>query len=200
MLVNLGLVHRDGEVITYWEPMIATLRAFGYRLFGWYPWDQGCGLMGDWNGRFAPSHEFVFHFNKAAKTPNKLVPCKSAGLKQHGTGIRGKDGKAKAKSHDGRPIQPFRIPDSVIRINRHMARGPETEHPAVFPIALADWLIRAYTADGQIVLDPFTGSGSSLVAAYRSGRKAIGIEIEEKYCEIAAKRLEQDILPLEASA
>jgi site-specific DNA-methyltransferase (adenine-specific) len=55
-------------------------------------------------------------------------------------------------------------------------------------------------APGSLVLDPFMGSGTTLVVAKSRGMSAIGIEIEERYCEIAAKRLEQDILPLEASA
>ncbi|NCO88161.1 MAG: site-specific DNA-methyltransferase, partial [Rhodobacterales bacterium] len=55
VLVNLGLVHRSGEWQPYWEGWIEWMRTSGWRRFGWYVWDQGPGLPGDWNGRLAPS-------------------------------------------------------------------------------------------------------------------------------------------------
>jgi DNA modification methylase len=64
-------------------------------------------------------------------------------------------------------------------------------HPTVKPTDLMRYLCRLVTPPGGIVLDPFMGSGTTLVAAKLEGRKAIGIELEEEYCEIAAKRLAQ---------
>ena len=68
-------------------------------------------------------------------------------------------------------------------------------HPTEKPLELIKWTIEESRTTGTI-LDPFMGSGTTLRAAKDLGRKAIGIEIEEKYCEIAAKRLAQEVLGL----
>ena len=65
-------------------------------------------------------------------------------------------------------------------------------HPTQKPVALMHWCIEHSKTDGT-VLDPYMGSGTTLIAAKKLQREAIGIEIEEKYCEIAAKRLSQKV-------
>jgi site-specific DNA-methyltransferase (adenine-specific) len=71
----------------------------------------------------------------------------------------------------------------------------EREHVTQKPVKLLSKLLSVVPGDALTALDPFMGSGSTLVAAKNAGHAAIGIEIEERYCEIAAKRLEQETLP-----
>jgi DNA modification methylase len=76
VLVNLGMIYHKGQWVSYWDAWLQWMESKGWRRFGWYVWDQGPGLPGDWNGRFAPAHEFVFHFNKVARRPKKTKKAK----------------------------------------------------------------------------------------------------------------------------
>jgi len=81
--------------------------------------------------------------------------------------------------------------DVVWRICPESAK--KVHHPAPFPVELARRCIKLLTFVGDTILDPFMGSGTSLVAAYRTNRKGIGVEISEKYCELAKNRLISEI-------
>jgi site-specific DNA-methyltransferase (adenine-specific) len=81
------------------------------------------------------------------------------------------------------------LTDSVWRIP-----NPKSNHPASFPYKLASGLIKLYGNLEGVTLDPFLGSGTTLRACKDLGRRGIGIEIEEKYCEIAAERLRQGVM------
>ena len=77
----------------------------------------------------------------------------------------------------------------------HLREQCNTLHPTEKPLELLrDWSLK-FSNKGDTILDPFMGSGTTLRAAKDLNRKAIGIEIEEKYCEIAALRLSQEVFP-----
>lgn len=190
VLVNLGLVHRDGEWMPYWSTWVDWMREAGWRRFGWYVWDQGPGLPGDWNGRLAPSHEFIFHFNREPRKPNKTVESKHGGQKIGGGGLRGKDGVVKEKTGAGRTSGTHRIPDSVLRVMRHKGKVDGGKHPAVFPVALVEDVFEAYAKAGDIAYEPFCGSGTQIIAAEKTGVRCFGSEMDPAYCDVAVRRFQ----------
>jgi DNA modification methylase len=180
VLVNLGLIHKDGEWWPYWDGWIEWMRSQGWRRFGWYVWDQMHGLRGDWSGRCAPSHEFIFHFNRNAVKPRKWIESLHAGEK--GGALRNKDGGFSAVTTD--EIQPFKLPDSVWRIQRQ--KGGVDGHPAPFSVPLVAFALQSWPG---IAYEPFCGSGTTMVAAQNLGRKVYGLEIAPGYCAVILQRM-----------
>ena len=71
---------------------------------------------------------------------------------------------------------------------------PPEGHPTAKPLPMVRQWVQWFTSPGDVVLDPFVGSGTTLRAALDEGRRAIGVELDERYCEIAARRIAQDVL------
>jgi len=187
VLVNLGMIHREGEWIPYWDGWIEWMREQGWRRFGWYVWDQGPGMPGDWNGRLAPSHEFVWHFNRESVRAEKARACKHAGESHSGKGQRGNDGKVKERSAGTAPVQSHAIHDSVFRVNRQGAMHGAEGHPAPYPVGLPVIAMQSWPG---VAYEPFCGSGTTLIAAEQLGRKCYGMEISPQYCDVIVKRWE----------
>lgn len=190
VFVNLGPVHREGRVVRYWDDWIMTMELDGWPLFGWYVWDKLNGLPGDWNGRLAPSHEFIFHFASDPQKPEKTVRTKGAEQGRvvwAGSSQRKKDGSLKAWSGKGDRVKPTKIPDSVIRLD--LARGGNgTDHPAPFPVGLPRVFIDAYPS--AVWAEPFCGSGTTLIAAEQAGTRCYGMELVPAYVQVAIERWE----------
>jgi DNA modification methylase len=147
VLVNLGLVHREGEWVPYWDGWIEWMREQGWRRFGWYVWDQGPGMPGDWAGRLAPSHEFVWHFNRNALKPTKTKECKHAGEVQSKRTFRNKDGSLDGFTHAGHAVQSHKIMDSVVRVTRKHGTDAHGDHPAAFPVGLPSAFLECWPGD-----------------------------------------------------
>jgi site-specific DNA-methyltransferase (adenine-specific) len=104
-------------------------------------------------------------------------------------------------AHKGDKARWYDDTDRVENVIRDIPKiiPSAAQHPTEKPEALPARFIQLHTTTGDLVLDPFMGSGTTLVAAKRWGRKAIGIELEERWCELAVQRLQQEALPLEVA-
>lgn len=78
----------------------------------------------------------------------------------------------------------------------HTIRGEASLHPTQKPVSLMRWILGKWTVPGDLVLDPYMGSGPIAQACYEMERRYIGIEIEGRYCEVTLQRLAQGVLPL----
>ncbi|MBP7951721.1 MAG: site-specific DNA-methyltransferase [Verrucomicrobiales bacterium] len=191
VFVNLGQVHVAREWQPYWAPWIEWMRRQGWLRFGLNIWDQGGGLPGEWNGRLAPSWEFIFHFCRQPRAPNKWVTKDpgNVGVGQ-GRGLRSRDGKRPRKvSSPQASLQTHKIFDNIWRIQRQKGPvGMGLDHPAPFPVGLPAYAIHSYTAEGDLIYDPFLGSGSTLLACEQTGRGCIGAEISPSYAAVILER------------
>jgi site-specific DNA-methyltransferase (adenine-specific) len=139
------------------------------------------------------SHEIICVFGIGNGTYN---PQKTFGEKNHerGNGDGAKNncyGKFE-RFDDADDFGNNKHPKSIIEFKK--PHPSITEHPTQKPVALFDWIIKTYSNDGTIILDPFFGSGTTGVAAKLLGRQFIGIEISEKYCDIARKRIDATLV------
>lgn len=134
-------------------------------------WDKGNTTGGNINLLWGKQHEYI----------QFAVHVPSASHRKRG------QGRLQARKRKG----------SVLRVPR--IDGGALRHPTEKPVLLLRTLIESSSCIGDLVLDPFMGVGSTLVAAQIEGRRAIGIEIEERYCDIAVQRLAQQVLPIGAT-
>jgi len=100
-----------------------------------------------------------------------------------------KNGKIKVNSIGKNPTDVWQIPKVTSGMNR--SSKERTPHPAQFPKALIERIIKVSSNVDEIVFDPFIGSGTTALAALELGRSVVGIEIDESYCRIAADRVEK---------
>jgi site-specific DNA-methyltransferase (adenine-specific) len=145
--------------------------------------------------RYYAAFEYMFVFSKDQPKAINLIADranKSEGRDVHGSERR-PDGTQVPKPCSGNIIKSHGVRWNYWLLY-HQQRGIETNHPATFPEALARDHILSWSNEGDIVLDPFSGSGTTAKMAKHNGRRWIGIEVNPEYCEIAEKRLAQGVL------
>lgn len=181
---------KGSETCSSFEQAI-YFKSLGLRLHDTMIWNKGgFSAVGALATRYAPVFEYMFVFSKGApKTFNPLKdrPNKSAGRKIVGTN-RLPDGSVKPMVTNGNIVPEFGQRFNVWEMSAEMSRKPGA-HPAPFPEALARDHILSWTNPGDVVLDPFGGSGTTAVAAQRLGRRWLSSEISPAYTAQAIDRI-----------
>lgn len=186
-----------GERHTYVIELILEMRKQGWLWTEEYCWHKKNCYPGKWPNRFRDSWERCLHFTKSKKfkmnQEEVMVPIgdwSKSRLKNLSETDKIRD-ESKVKSGFGKKILNWVGKKHVYPTNvLYMATEcGNRNHSATFPVSLPEWFIKLFTDEGDIVLDPFLGSGTTAVAAQRLGRRYIGIEIFEEYREIAQERL-----------
>lgn len=191
---------RNAAVLLFAKcPFSATLGASNLKNLR-YDWTWEKAPVGHLSARRAPMRatESILVFFRAQPTynPQGLIPFE--GLQRPNLENR----LPRGNLYTGRAFRAKEWTKSATNFPRDILRGFPREtglHPTQKPVALLEYLIRTYTNEGETVLDNTMGSGSTLVAALRSGRRSIGIERDPGYYEIACERLAREQAhPLEA--
>lgn len=187
----------DGERHTYVLRLILAMHDQGWLWTEEFMWHKRNCYPGKWPNRLRDSWERLLQFNKAKHFKMRqeavMVPVgewAKTRLNHLSTTDKIRD-ESKALSGFGKKIDNW-VGREKVYPNNVLWMATECfnrNHSATFPVDLPEWFIRLFTDPGDIVLDPFLGSGTSAVAAKRLDRNYIGIEILPKYKEIAEERL-----------
>lgn len=187
----------NGERHTYVIELILMMRKLGWLWTEEYIWHKKNSYPGKWPNRFRDSWERCIHFTKSKKfnmyQEEVMVPMgdwKNSRLKNMSDTDKKRD-ESKVGSGFGKKIENWVARDLAYPTNvLHMATEcGNRSHSAAFPESLPEWFIKLFTTEGDTVLDPFSGSGTTLKVAKAMKRNAVGIEILDEYCEITANRV-----------
>ncbi len=194
----------NGERHPYVLELILALRDQGWLWTEEYMWHKKNSYPGKWPNRFRDAWERLLHFNKTRRfkmnqedvmvpmgdwTNNRLVNLSATDRLRDESKVGSGFGK-KIENWVGRDMA---YPTNVL----HMATEcGNRSHSAAFPKPLPTWFIRLFTDPGDVVLDPFIGSGTTAFAAIELGRKVIGIEIKPEFCRSIELALEEPVQPV----
>jgi len=187
----------DGERHTYVIELILRMREQGWLWTEEFIWHKKNAYPGKWTNRFRDTWERLLQFNKQRQfnmyQDEVMVPIgdwakdRLANLSETDK-IRD---ESRAGSGFGKNVSNWLGRDKVYPTNViHLATEcGNKNHSAAFPIDLPKWFIRLFTSVGDVVLDPFIGSGTTAAAAMALGRNFVGIDVNESYVELAQERL-----------
>lgn len=199
-ILNIKEKAEDGERHTFVLELILAMRRQGWLWTEEYIWHKKNCYPGKWPNRFRDAWERCIQFNKTRKFKMNqeavMVPMgdwaqsrlKSLG-KNDVTRYDSQVGSGFGKNIANWLGRDMAYPTNVLHLPTECGNK---KHSAAFPPALPEWFIKLFTDEGDRILDPFAGSGTSIAAAQRLFRSGYGIEIQHDYCDLARTGLTQE--------
>ena len=182
--------------------ILALIEEQGWRWVDEYIWQKNNARPGEFGPRFRDAWERLLHFAKskdlymdkdAVRVPAAAGSVRKAERERENKQARG-GGKKYTRTASGLETElgiDYKdgkcYPDNVLRVN--VESWPKTTHAAVFPIQIPDFFIRLLSRPGDLVLDPFCGSGTTLEAAFLAGRGGLGIDVDPEAVAFARERV-----------
>lgn len=187
----------NGERSTYVYELVIALRQMGWLWTEEYIWHKTTTAPGKWPNRFRDLWEHCYHFTKNKKfTMNQEAVMVPVGdwSKSRLSNLSDKDRERQSSgvgSGFGKRVDNWVGRDMVYPGNvlHGSSETRNTGHSAAFPLWLPRWFIELFSNPGDLVLDPFLGSGTTLIAANAVGRRGFGVELLEEHEPIISKRL-----------
>jgi site-specific DNA-methyltransferase (adenine-specific) len=198
MVINIKEKAVNGERHTYVLELIIALRKQGWVWTEEYIWHKKNCFPGKWPNRFRDAWERCLHFTKS----KKFVMNQDEVMVQMGDWAKtrleslGKNDVVRYDSQLGNNFaknianwkgRTMAYPTNVLHLATECGNKG---HSAVFPYALPEWFIKLFSNVGDLVLDPFVGSGTTVEAATKLGRRAIGIDVLSEYVSLSKERLQ----------
>ena len=187
----------NGERHTYVIELVLALRKIGWIWTEEYMWHKRNSHPGKWPNRFRDNWEHLYHFTKekhfsmyqeAVQVPigdwakERLKNLSEKDKQRDNSRVGSGFGKNVSKWVGRELVNPSNV--------LHMATECYNQnHSATFPIDLPEWFIKLFTKEGNFVLDPFNGSGTTCVAAKKLNRHWLGIDTNKEYCFLANQRI-----------
>lgn len=188
--LNIKESVEDGQRLLYVKDLtLAHAREWGWRFREEFAWTHG-GSPGRVWFNFKNQWEPVFQFSLEEKIkifPKAVAKASNSVPKGGGGNTSALQGAGEGWTWDeASPGMAF--PGNVLDLGRNRE---SFGHDAAFPVALPEWLLKAYSEEGDVVFDPFMGSGTTLIAAERTKRVAVGVEISARYVQVILERWEK---------
>ena len=189
--LNIKEHAEGGERSLYVKDLVlAHKRQWGWRFVDEFCWrNTANGVPGGWPNRFKNAWEPVFHFTRSEriKFRPEAVSHESEDVVVYSPGNSTAPSGSGLLGCGADKVAGLARPSNVIEVK---AEGGQGEHSAPFPRALVEFFVNAFSDPGDLVFDPFLGSGTSMAAAYVLGRIGCGCEISPAYCDVILRRMQ----------